>query len=137
MTLENAASLGGLAIAVVTAIVAVVALKSSWDAQAQATAKGIYRDYLKLAFENHDLANPRLKPERDLKQDERYRWFVAFMLNACDEIALSMRGNPAWRKVIFEDLESHRDYLMSPEFREDGGWPLYSPELKDIWRSGS
>jgi hypothetical protein len=132
MTLENAATLGGLAIAGVTAVVAVVALKLSWDAQAQATAKGIYRDYLKLAFENPVLANPSLEHKGDLKRDERYRWFVAFMLNACDEIALSIRRNPAWRKVICEDLKFHRDYLLSPEFREDGGWTLYSCELKDI-----
>lgn len=140
--LEDAAKLGlatwvVAVVPVVAVSVAVRALITGRHSQREATAKSIYRDYLKLAFENPNLAKPPPERKDELKQDEKYRWFVAFMLNSCDEIALSTRGNPAWRKVIFEDLKSHKEYLMSPQFREDGGWPLYSPELKDIWKRGS
>jgi len=136
---ENAEKLGGLA-TVITAIVAVAAaifawrtIESSRASQQEATAKDIYRDYLRLAFDNPKLANPRAfeNPER-LKQDEKYRWFVAFMLNSCDEIARSQPEDNSWRKAIIEDLKFHVDYLKSSQFKEDGGRSLYSLELRDI-----
>jgi hypothetical protein len=139
---DNAETLRGLAtvmtaiVAMVAVIVAVIALITGRNSQREATAKAIYRDYLKLAFENPELANPyrgALKRKDDLKQDERYRWFVAFMLNSCGEIARSKPGDETWRKAILEDLKMHNDYLKSPIFDEDGGWPLYSHELRDIW----
>jgi|HubBroStandDraft_6_1064221.scaffolds.fasta_scaffold508162_2 hypothetical protein len=150
------------AVAVTTILaagVAIIGIIFAWRAQGQATAKAIYRDYLKLAFENPELANPSESglnvsslvasppsassdKERWTKY-ERYRWFVAFMLNACDEIASSQRARvfwrnrALWRKAISGDLQFHNEYLMSAAFREDGGWRLYSCHLKDIWESGA
>jgi len=109
----------------VTAVGAVLVGRKS---QREATAKDIYRDYLKLAFQNPEVAEPR---KGDALREERYRWFVAFMLTSCDEI-VRIRPGKDWRKAIFKDLESHLDYLRSDLFIEDGGWPLYSPELKRI-----
>ena len=130
--LECAAALGGLA-TVVIAVVAIVTAINAVNSQREATAKEIYRDYLKLAFDNPELANPRgFDNPSNLNQNERYRWFVAFMLNSCDEIARSKSKDKGWRKTIIEDLRFHKVYLKSPEFDEDGGWYLYSHELKGI-----
>jgi hypothetical protein len=135
-------------------LVAIIAILCAGRSQREATAKNIYRDYIKLAFEHPDLANPSrsglnvteiLPPlssassddERAAwKRDERYRWFVAFMLNSCDEIASTQRRNASWHTAIFGDLELHRDYLMCAKFRDDGGWPLYSRQLRNIWENG-
>ena len=147
--LEVAEGLGGLA-TVGTLIVALCALRfareqisEAKNTQREATAKDIYRDYLKLTFENPKFANPaefigeadgNWKRKGEWNKDERYRWFVAFMLNSCDEIARSKQGDKNWRTTIHMDLKAHFDYLESPQFEEDGGWGLYSRELKDIWK---
>ena len=147
---ENAEKLGGIA-TVLTACVALFALivvplqiRAAKNSQREATAKDIYRDYLKLAFEHPKLANPTKfvgQDNGDWKhmgewiQDEQYRWFVAFMLNSCDEILSSRRRDKIWREVILMDFECHKDYLKSREFAEqERGWELFSPELKKIDR---
>src|ERR1700689_3100047 len=95
--LANAEKLGGLA-TVGTLIVAVIALGFAYqqiqetrDVQSQATAKDVYRDYLNLAFENPAYSNPTKfikapngggwNNKEEWIKDEKYRWFVAFMLN--------------------------------------------------------
>ena len=145
--LANAEKLGGLATAG-TMIAALCALVFAWNqttqgrnSQREATAKDIYRDYLRLAFENPKFANPNKllgmaegwKQNGEWIQDERYRWFVAFMLNSYDEIALCNPKDNTWRLVILEDLNLHREYLKSREFKHDeGGWDLFSSQLQKI-----
>ena len=133
--LANAERLGGLAtvaaalIAILATGIAVWALLSGRSSQREATAKDIYRDYLKLAFDNPEIASGR---RVDKAMEEKYEWFVAFLLTSCDEIVRIIRGDETWRKGIRVDLKPHLEYLKSPEFDEDGGWALYSSELKDI-----
>jgi hypothetical protein len=145
---ENAEKLGGFAtvgmlfVAIVALAFAIVQICVTRNSQREATAKDIYRDYLKLAFENPKFANPAKfvgtakgcwKNKDEWKQDERYRWFVAFMLNSYDEIASTNLRDETWRKVILYDFKFHKDYLSSPEFeKEEGGWSLFSTEMKDI-----
>ncbi len=115
--------------AFITAWAAIIARKS----QREATAKDIYRDYLKLAFQNPKFADPNaFDDQADLSKNEEYRWFVAFMLNSCDEIARIKSRDKNWRKTIRLDLGMHMEYLKSRQFVEDGGWDLYSRELKCI-----
>jgi hypothetical protein len=115
-------------IAVVTAFIIAWAAINARNSQREGTAKDIYRDYLKLAFQNPKFADP----EADLSENKEYRWFVAFMLNSCDEIARIKSRDKNWRKTIRLDLRMHAEYLKSPQFVEDGGWGLYSRELKCI-----
>jgi hypothetical protein len=133
-TWENAEKIGSLAIAMGVPI-AIIAIFCASRSQREATAKDIYRDYLKLAVANPRLANPRdfEISKDDRKQLERYRWFVAFMMNSCDEIARTRGRDEGWRNTIIEDLKMHIEYLRSPEFVDDGGWGLYSRRLKDIY----
>jgi hypothetical protein len=146
--MENAEKLGGLAtvgtmiIALCALVFAIIQIWVARTSQREATAKDTYRDYLRLAFENPKYANPEKfialgdggwKEDGDWIQDERYRWFVAFMLNSCDEILWSQAGDKIWRHVILEDLRFHKSYLRSREFEiAEGGWGMFSPELKEI-----
>jgi len=141
---DNAEKLGGLA-TVVTMIAALGALvfasiqiRETRSSQRLATAKDIYRDYLKLAFENPKFSDPAAggwRNEGGWMRDAKYRWFVAFMLNSYYEITLSNPGDKTWHEVIRVDLDLHKDYLNSDEFKEDGGWRLYSNELEYIFRN--
>ncbi|WP_316219322.1 hypothetical protein [Bradyrhizobium sp. SZCCHNR2026] len=145
---DNAEKLGGIATAL-TACVALCALifarkqiQEAKNSQREATAKDIYRDYLKLAFEHPQFANPAIfvgeakgnwKRTGEWIQDEKYRWFVAFMLNSYDEICSIAQGDKIWHEVILIDFKYHKDYLKSREFgEEERGWDLFSPELRKI-----
>jgi hypothetical protein len=130
--LETAEILGGLGTVAIALIAVWTAIKAV-NSQREATAKDIYRDYLKLAFKNPWFANPReFNDPSNFRKNEQYRWFVAFMLNSCDEIARTKSRDKGWRKTIRLDLRMHAEYLKSPEFDEDGGWGLYSRKLKCI-----
>ena len=132
---EHAERLGGLAtvaaaiIALLATGIAVWALLSGRNSQREATAKDIYRDYLKLAFEHPEIAVAR---RADSVQEEKYQWFVAFLLTSCDEIVRILPRDKTWRKGIRIDLKPHLAYLKSDAFKDDGGWDLYSPKLKMI-----
>lgn len=144
---ENAEKISGVAEGLI-ALFAFAGVVIAWwtvinarNSQREATAKHIYGEYLKLAVGHPDLANPEFMSDRQesnnsvecLKRREQYRWFVASMMNACDEIARIRPGDTGWRDTILEDLKMHIDYLRSRQFVEDGGWRLYSRELKDIY----
>ncbi len=128
-------SIGDDATVAIAVIAAITAFVTAWaainarNAQREATAKDIYRDYLKLAFQNPTLANPSDDPNKS----EQYRWFVAFMLNSCEEIARTKSKDKNWSKTLRHDLRMHGNYLKSPQFVKDGGWGLYSRELKGIF----
>ena len=132
---DNAEKIGNLA-QVLIALLAILALlytrrqiSVARRAQREATAKDIYRGYLELAFAHPQLAIPG--PETNIA-DGQYRWFVAILLNAGDEILYGTSA-PVWRKVIMAELRYHVKYLQSNEFLdEDRGWNLYSNELRSL-----
>ena len=140
--LGGLATVGTLVVALCALVFASIQIRETRDSQREATAKGIYGDYLKLAFDNPKYSNPTKflnvanggwKDQGEWMQDERYRWFVAIMLNSCDEISSSNPGDTIWQKAILEDLKLHEDYLKSSGFKvEEGGWTLFSPELNKI-----
>jgi hypothetical protein len=139
--LKNGDKLGGLA-TVLMMFIALWALSFAnrqISAQREATAKDIYRDYLKLAFDNPKYANPKkfgaTSKERwkEWIQDEKYRWFVAFMLNSYDEIISSRPGDDDWLLVALADFKVHEGYLTSSAFlKDEDGWSLFSPALAEI-----
>jgi hypothetical protein len=127
--LADLAQVGTFFVAVFALAVAYVQITAARESQREATAKDVFRDYLRLSFENPEYG----APSKNLNQDEKYRWFVAVALNACDEIASSVLPDESWQKVIRGVLVLHRKYLVSAEFQEDGGWSEYSKELKNLF----
>jgi hypothetical protein len=137
---NNAEKLGNLA-QIFTAVVAIIALSFAYlqvrsirQSQREATAKGLYRDYLMLAFKHPNLATP--EKDKNLIQRDDYRWFVSVLLNCCDEI-LDTVDDDTWRKVIAAELQYHIPYLKSKYFldlEEDKGWSLYSEKLARVFR---
>ena len=106
-------------------------INSGRAAQREATAKAVYANFLKLAFDHREYDNG---PKGD--GDKKYERFVGILLNACDELAVAMLcckpPHQMWEKVISAELTPHVRYLGSPRFQAIGGWNLYSDELKSI-----
>jgi hypothetical protein len=133
---ENAEKIGNLAqlfialLASFALIFTYLQIAAARRGQHEATAKEIYRGYLELAFEHPGLAIPKSNDHAS----ERYRWFVAILLNACDEILFGTT-DPVWRTVVKTELKYHATYLHSDEFKRDGGWDLYSKALYDVFKS--
>jgi hypothetical protein len=132
---DNAEKIGSLAqvLIVLLAIFALMFTRRQINvarrAQQEATSKDIYRGYLELAFAHPQFAIP--SPEANIA-DGQYRWFVAILLNASDEILYGTSAT-VWRKVIMAELRYHVRYLQSKEFLdEDRGWNLYSKELRSL-----
>lgn len=124
--LADLAQVGTFFIALVALSIAYVQIVAARESQREATAKDVFRDSLRLAFEHPDYAIPK----QGLKSDDKYGWFVAVILNACDEIAVTVLPDQGWQHVVRGTLEYHKEYLASAEFLEDGGWQDYSKELK-------
>jgi len=135
---ENAEKLGGIATVVATLVaisatlVAIWALRTARSSQSEATAKDIYRDYLKLAFDHPEIASDFDKDEllHNKEKYEKYQWFVAFLLTSCDEI-VRISPDDTWRRAILKDLEPHVWYLNS-DFKNYEDWGLYSSKLRDL-----
>jgi hypothetical protein len=121
-----------VAIGIGALLIAYLQVRSTRLAQQEATAKSLYLEYLRLAVEYPKLAAPDSR-DHQLIGDNRYRWFVAFLLNCCDEIISSLERSDEWEDVIRSDLKNHSAYLQSDYFLvEDGGWCLYSRRLKNL-----
>ncbi len=137
---NNADKLGNLSqvLVAMTAIGAVfftyLQIRSATISQREATAKNLYREYLLLAFKHPELATP--EDDTKLIASDKYRWFVAVLLNCCDEILAGVGHDPVWRDVIIADLEYHLPCLKSKFFLDndqDRGWSLYSGKLEYLF----
>lgn len=118
-TLSDLANLGN----VLTAIVALFALFfAGWQIlankrnQKEATAKSIYKDYLRLAVENPELSGPDFEKIRQWRKDdkekyEKYEDYVAYMLFACEEILDLFPSVEGWNNTIKDELSYHEAYL--------------------------
>lgn len=141
---ENADKVGAL----VTAIAAVVALlyahlqiTEGRRAERESNANELWRETLRLGFDHPRLSDPSLKladfdydkltidGSRELFQ--QYEIYVDTLLNASDEI-LEISPTEAWKTSIRIQLLPHRDYLLSPHFKQSGYLDQYGKGLHDL-----
>jgi hypothetical protein len=86
------------------------------QAEAQARAKAIWGEWLRLVIAHPDLAAPDpAAPAGSI----RYKAFVASLVAAADQILL-LDPASGWKAAISGQLELHRAYLASDEFRTAG-----------------
>jgi hypothetical protein len=122
-----------------TLLVALCAVLVAWrqltlnrNNQRETTAKAVFREYLKLAFDNPDLAAGG-KHEAFVRnaKKERYEWFVAYFLWAAEEILDFAGTDKIWWDNLLSQAKQHRDYLNKSEFRDKelGG---YSEKVKTL-----
>jgi hypothetical protein len=97
-----------------------------------ARAKGIFARYLALALNNPELAEPMLGSLSSPAEAARYKFFVAGLLAAADEI-LTLEPKEHWTATLSRQLAPHKSYLTSDDFYDT----LYndcSEELRQLVR---
>jgi len=105
------------------AIIAVIISIEQMEANNTTSAKGIYKEYLSLAFANpkYSAASfpiwaPRyLNFEYGSDKREAYEFFVSFLLNSADEI-LSTPEKDHWKATLVVQFSYHALYLNSGDF---------------------
>ena len=127
----------------VTAIVALVyahlQIVESRRAEREANANELWRETLRLGFENAKLSDPTLKladfdyekltidGSRELFA--KYEIFVDTLLNASDEI-LDISPTEQWKTSVRINIRPHRKYLLSPHFQKSGYLEQYGRTLR-------
>ena len=104
-----------------TAVVAVAAFFVAWRQlrlnrrnQRETTAKAIWREYLKLAFEYPKLASGNI---HKMSPDEfsKYEWFIGHLLWGVEEVLFFSDKDQIWQENIRQQLLFHREYFRTSE----------------------
>ena len=141
---DNAVTLATLVMAV-TAIVALfyahLQIAEGRKAQQQTNANELWRETLRLGFENPKPSDPSLKLadfdyekltiDRSRELFQQYEIYVDTLLNASDEI-LEISPNKPWKTSVRIQLLPHRDYLLSPHFQKSGYLEQYGTNLRSF-----
>lgn len=102
-----------------------------WD-----RAREAYASFLELA-----ISNPEFYPgcyskiaARDPVARNKYVWFMARFLWACEEVLMSCPKDPeVWHAAFAVVILEHKDYFLAPEGQEEIG--CYYPPLTALIRS--
>jgi hypothetical protein len=120
-----------------TPVVALIAVLVAWlqlalnrRNQRETTAKAVFRDYLRLAFDNPDLAAGDYLALCRAEKKESYEWFVAYFLWAAEEILNFARRDKIWWDNLVGQAEQHRQYFETPQFKKE--LRGYSEKVKDL-----
>jgi hypothetical protein len=82
-----------------------------------ARARSVWARHLAQALQHPELAEPMLGSLASPVEVARYRYFVAGLLAAADEV-MALEPGEAWRATLARHLAPHRSYLASAEARE-------------------
>ncbi|MGV1015371.1 MAG: hypothetical protein ACOYB4_10410, partial [Methyloceanibacter sp.] len=109
------------------------------EAERRANANELWRETLRLSFENPVLSNPTIKlgqfDYENLTVDgsretfQKYELFVDTVLNASEGI-LSVVPTREWLTTVRIELKQHRGYLLSSYFQNSGYLEQYTPEFR-------
>ena len=114
--------------------VAILQLRSNQRNQRESTAKSIFREYLRLAFEHSDLAKPNYQKLAAQDRLEEYSWFVAHLLWACEEMLQYPMGE-LWKKNLQRNVDLHREYFINNSDFKEKDFPLYDPSVQELVRN--
>ncbi|MEX2165426.1 MAG: hypothetical protein WD852_00150 [Methyloceanibacter sp.] len=109
------------------------------EAERRANVHELWREILRLGFENPVLSDPSLKlgefdygartVDDSREMFQKYELFVDTVLNASDEI-LEVQSTPQWKTTVRIELNQHREYLQSPHFQNSGFIEQYTPRFR-------
>ncbi|MEZ0283395.1 hypothetical protein [Methyloceanibacter sp.] len=139
---DNAVTLANLvmaAAAIAALIYAHLQIAENKKAERRANANELWRETLRLAFDNPKLSDPTLKlaqfdyEERTIDGSieffQKYELYVDTILNASEEI-LEVSPTREWDVAVRIQLKPHRDYLLSPYFQKSGYLEQYGPRFQ-------
>lgn len=123
---------------ILTAICAIIALvfviyqvNSARKDSRRATAYAAYDAYLKLCVENAEFAvGDETYANHDTDRLLRYKWFVANMLFAFEQVLEACKDDNTWEETIRNQLNRHAWHLHSSKSAERNEW---SQQLKNLF----
>ena len=127
--LEGFAAAIGIIFALAGIALVYIQLREHRAIQREATAKGLFREYLREAIKRPELALPDLDDLRQQGRFIQYELFVANMLYALDEILQNTRSDD-WREVVRGEITRHAEHLCSPAFQDQRRY--YETEMIQI-----
>ena len=139
---DNAMTLSTLvmaAAAIAALIYAHLQIAENKRAERRANANELWRETLRLAFDNPKLSDPTLKLaefdyeartiDGSIELFQKYELYVDTILNASEEI-LEVSPTKEWDVAVRIQLKPHRDYLLSPYFQKSGYLDQYGPRFR-------
>ncbi len=139
---DNAVTLATIvmAVAAVAALVyAHLSITENRAAERRANANELWREILRLAFENPKLSDPTLGLAKfdyvaktidgSPELFQKYEMFVDTMLNASEEI-LDVSPTKEWKASVRIQLLPHRAYLTSAHFVNSGYLDQYTAKFR-------
>ena len=136
VTLANVVMAAG---AVVALIYAHLQIAENKRAERRANANELWRETLRLAFDNPKLSDPTLKladfdyEERTIDGSielfQKYELYVDTILNASEEI-LEVSPTKEWDAAVRIQLKPHRDYLQTPYYQSSGYLEQYEKRFR-------
>ena len=138
---DNAVTLANVVMAlsaVAALIYAHLSITEARKAELRGNANELWRETLRLAFDNPKLSDPTLRLA-DFNYDtltidgskelfQKYELFVDNILYASEEI-LTVSPTKEWERAVRAQLRTHRAYLESAHFRGSGYLELYTPRF--------
>ena len=139
---DNAAMLANVVMAlsaIAALIYAHLSITEARRAELRGNANELWRETLRLAFDNPKLSDPTLHLA-DFNYDtltidgskelfQKYELFVDNILYASEEI-LTASPTKEWERAVRAQLQTHRFYLQSAHFRQSGYLDLYTPRFR-------
>ena len=139
---DNAETLGTLvmaAAAIAALIYAHLQISEGRNAEHLANANELWRETLRLAFDNPKLSDPslaladfdyeNLTINGSVELFQKYELYVDTILNASEEI-LGVAPSKEWQASVRIQLRPHRAYLLSPHFQNSGYLEQYSERFR-------
>ena len=139
---DNAVTLSTMvmAVAAIAALIyAHLQIAENKRAERRANANELWRETLRLAFDNPKLSDPTLKLAQFDYEDrtidgsiepfQKYELYVDTILNASEEILL-VSPSKEWDIAVRIQLRPHRDYLLSSHFQNSGYLDQYTSTFR-------
>ena len=139
---DNAVTIANVvmaAAAIAALIYAHLQIAENKRAERRANANELWRETLRLAFENPKLSDPTLKLAQFDYEDrtidgsielfQKYELYVDTILNASEEI-LEVSPTKEWDAAVRIQLKPHSDYLLSRYFQSSGYLEQYGPRFR-------
>jgi hypothetical protein len=128
-----------MAAAIAALIYAHLQIAENKRAERRANANELWRETLRLAFDNPKLSDPTLKLAQfnyeqctidgSIELFQKYELYVDTILNASEEI-MEVPPTKEWDAAVRIQLKPHRDYLLSPYFQNSGYLEQYGPRFR-------
>lgn len=100
------------AVAVLALLFAKKQLESASSDSKRATAYSAYAEYLKLCIVNESFARGiEIEITRNEDDYSKYRWFIANMLFAFEQVLEACKDDTTWQETIKHQLKRHKWHL--------------------------